>query len=107
MKKLLLIPLLFLIVSCAIKTETLDCRVGTDNLLYGEGTIIGVSLGMSGSNIPTKVTIGYEKYQFISKPKVDKTTLVVKSMDEIGVTGKIIDHQQSIIFGGRDVTHNR
>lgn len=101
MKKLSLLPLLFLLfllVSCSIKTDNVDCRLGTDNWFYCEGSTIGVSVSMQG-NVPTKATVGYEQYRLISKPKDDKTPLSVGAVDTIGLNGNIIDRANYALFG--------
>lgn len=99
MRQFLLIILLLFITSCSIKTKHSDFRIGTDNIIYGEGTIIGLSVGMSGTNIPTKITVGYEKYSFLSKPKNDKTFIDLINRDIIDIIRNTIITEKQIILG--------
>ena len=99
MRLILLFAALCLVPGCAIKTEDWSARVGTDNLIYGSGTVIGVQIGVTESSIPVKATVGYEKYEFISKPKADKANIDIQSTDVIGVTGTIIERHQRARFG--------
>lgn len=99
MRLVLLLMILITSSGCAIKTQETEFRIGTDNLIYGSGTIIGVSVGISETNIPVKATVGYEKYEFISKPKADPASIDIQSTDVIGVTGTIIERHQRARFG--------
>lgn len=99
---IILIGLIILLISgCSIKynNDGAEMRLGTDNLIYGSGTCIGVSVAISEAGHPAKATLGYDNYTFISKPQKDKSTINTGVDGEVGWDGRVISGSQHINIG--------
>lgn len=102
--KYLSIIILVLLAGCSIKHSDngTQLRVGTDNLVYGSGTCIGISVSMSEASAPVKAVVGFDRYEFLSKPAKDKSPIDIGTEGAIGLTGTIIEGKQHLKVGARN-----
>ena len=101
MKYLPLLIMVLALTGCSIKHSDngTQLRVGTDNLIYGSGTCIGVSVSMSEASAPIKAMVGFDRYEFLSKPAKDKSPIDISTEGAVGFTREIIEGKQHLKVG--------